>query len=72
MNKLTGLLRRYPVLIEKPRRLFNVKNEKDVDVYIRFLESGAWGTDGCPFVLEDGYRSIPEMLEIKMEGLRND
>jgi hypothetical protein len=48
------------------KRKFNVSSRLDVQVYKKFLETGSWGTGGCPFVLEPPYFSIPEMINDRL------
>ena len=50
----------------KPRRLFDVNNKKDIEVYKKFLENEAWGGECCPFALEEPYISIPDMIKDKL------
>lgn len=47
------------------RHLFDVNNKKDVDAYKFFLTHSMW--DGsCPFILEEPYLSIPDMIKDKL------
>jgi hypothetical protein len=43
-----------------------MNDKKDVAVYKKFLETGAWGGHCCPFALEEPYVSIPDMIKDKM------
>jgi hypothetical protein len=50
----------------KQKRFFNVNNKKDVEVFRNFLTTHAWGRDGCPFILEFPYMTIPDMIRDKL------
>ena len=50
----------------KQKRFFNVNNRKDVKVFRNFLMTHAWGKDGCPFILESPYMTIPDMIRDKL------
>ena len=52
--------------IIKPKRFFNVKDKKDVELFTNFLKNGAWGVTGCPFTLEYPYLTIPDMIKDKL------
>jgi hypothetical protein len=51
-------------LITNQKRNFNVKNKDDIALLRRFLRMGAWGSP-CPFLLEEPYLNIPDMLKDK-------
>jgi len=50
----------------RQKHLFDVECKKDVDIYTRFLRTGAWGKDACPFILEFPYLTIPDMIKDKL------
>jgi hypothetical protein len=50
----------------RPKRLFDVGSKKDVSSYTKFLRTGSWGHDGCPYVLEFPYLTIPDMIKDKL------
>ena len=50
----------------RQKRLFDVTSKKDIAVYKKFLESGAWGIECCPFALEEPYISVPDMIKDKL------
>ncbi len=52
--------------IIKPKRFFDVKNKKDIDMYKNFLQTHSWGHSGCPFTLEYPYLSVPDMIKDKL------
>jgi len=53
-------------MLIKPKRLFDVNDKKDVQVYTNFLKTGAWGRNTCPFILEFPYLTIPDMIKDKL------
>lgn len=52
--------------VVKVKRNFNVNNKKDVALYKTFIIQGRWGVDGCPFILEYPYLSVPDMIKDKL------
>lgn len=46
--------------------MFDVTNKKDVELFKKFMVDRAWGPDGCPFILEQPYLDIPEMIKDKI------
>ena len=50
----------------KTKVLFDVHNKKHVQSYKVFLSEGKWGKDGCPYVLEFPYLTIPDMIKDKL------
>ena len=63
MWRLTKLI--LETLIRK-KRFFNEHSKKDIEVAKHFFKKHSWGTDGCPFILEYPYLSIPDMIKDKM------
>ena len=53
-------------LTQKQRRKFNVDSKEDIDYYRKFLMERKWGQEGCPFLLEDPWTSVPSMIETKL------
>lgn len=49
-----------------PRYQFDINNDQHVAKYAKFLKTGSWGKNGCPFILEHPYDSIPEMINVKL------
>ena len=45
---------------------FDLENTRHVNLYKGFLASNRWGTNGCPFILEFPYLTIPDMIKDKM------
>lgn len=52
--------------IIKPKIFFDVSNKKHIDLYKAFLRKHSWGVNGCPFILEFPYLTIPDMVKDKM------
>jgi hypothetical protein len=50
----------------KPKVLFDIDDKKHIMQYRDFLQHHKWGIDGCPFVLEFPYLTIPDMIKDKM------
>ena len=50
----------------KPKRFFNINDKRDVVIAKKFFKDHAWGSDGCPFLLEFPYVTIPDMIKDKM------
>lgn len=51
---------------KKIRRIFDENNKTDVEVYRQFLINNTWGHNGCPFLLEEPFASIPGMIDNKL------
>lgn len=51
------------ILTIKPRVLFDINDKKHMDAVAKFLKHNAWGKTGCPFVLEEPWLSIPDMIK---------
>lgn len=49
-----------------PKRFFDVTDKKDIKVYSTFLKENRWGINGCPFMLEEPFLSIPDMIKDKL------
>lgn len=48
------------------KRFFNPKSKHDLDAYRKFLRTGGWGLNGCPFFLVFPYMTIPHMIQDKI------
>ena len=48
------------------KRKFDPNIREDLLAYKKFITNGAWGKGGCPFKLEQGFTSIPQMLTVKL------
>lgn len=49
------------------KRLFDMNNKKDVEIYKSFLETNSWKVTGsCPFQLEYPYLTVPDMIKDKL------
>jgi hypothetical protein len=58
-----SVLNNYQILNNQKRK-FDAKNKKDVEIFRTFLAENKWGGP-CPFVLEEPYLTIPDMLKDK-------
>ena len=54
------------VLASRPRVLFDIEDKKHLEIVAKFFKNYAWGNEGCPFVLEEPWLSIPDMLKDKI------
>jgi hypothetical protein len=53
--------------IIRPKRFFNVRDKKDINAYAEFLKTYSWKhTNGCPYILEFPYLTIPDMIKDKV------
>jgi len=48
------------------KRKFDPNLREDLLAYKKFINNGGWGKTGCPFKLEQGFTSIPQMLTVKI------
>jgi hypothetical protein len=48
------------------RRFFDPMKKKDIESARYFVEKHSWGADGCPFILEYPYITIPDMIRDKL------
>jgi hypothetical protein len=48
------------------KRKFDPNTREDLLAYKKFITAGGWGKNGCPFKLEQGFTSIPQMLTVKI------
>jgi hypothetical protein len=53
-------------LMIKPKTLFDPCSKKHITIYKNFLRTHSWGVNGCPFVLQFPYLTIPDMIKDKM------
>jgi hypothetical protein len=51
-------------LLTNRKRIFNPKNKNDVELLKQFLVKNSWGSP-CPFILEEPYLTIPDMIKDK-------
>lgn len=49
-----------------PKRRFDVNNKVDIDTFTKFIKTSKWGSNGCPFILEYPYLSVPDMIKDKL------
>jgi len=50
----------------KSKRLFNINDNKDLNLFKSFLKNSSWGNEPCPFILEFPYLTIPDMIKDKL------
>lgn len=50
----------------KIKKKFDVDNKQDLEVFSNFLKNGGWGKTGCPFITEEPFISIPDMIKDKI------
>jgi len=58
-----SVLNNYQILNNQKRK-FDARNKKDIEVFRTFMAENKWGGP-CPFVLEEPYLTIPDMLKDK-------
>jgi hypothetical protein len=51
-------------LITNQKRIFNPKSKEDINLLKVFIRDKRW-YNPCPFLLEDMYLSIPDMIKDK-------
>ena len=51
-------------LMQNQKRTFDPKNKQDLKLFKLFLADSKWGGP-CPFILQEPYLTIPEMLKDK-------
>lgn len=54
------------VLQTKPKRTFDINSKADVECFKKYYKNNAWGPECCPFQIEEGWESIPDMIKDKM------
>lgn len=52
--------------INRQKRFFKESSKQDIELTKKFFEKFAWGPEGCPFILEYPYLSIPDMIKDKL------
>jgi len=50
----------------RQKRFFNEKSKQDIALAKEFFNNHTWGRDGCPFILEYPYLTIPDMIKDKL------
>ena len=51
-------------LLTNCKRAFNPRNKNDIVLLRQFLSEYKWGSP-CPFILEEPYLTIPDMMKDK-------
>lgn len=52
--------------IIRQKRFFNEKSKKDLAIAKHFFKNHSWGTEGCPYILEYPYLTVPDMIRDKL------
>lgn len=50
----------------RQKRYFDPNKKTDIQSAKDFFTNHSWGHDGCPFILEYPYLSIPDMIKDKL------
>jgi hypothetical protein len=50
--------------LNNPKHLFDPKNKDHIKIFKYFLKENRWGVP-CPFLLEEPYLTIPDMMKDK-------
>jgi len=51
----------------QPKRLFNINDQKDIEIYAKFLRTSSWRhIKACPYILEFPYLTVPDMIKDKL------
>lgn len=50
----------------RQKRYFNENSKQDILDAKGFFRDHKWGLDGCPFILEYPYLTIPDMIKDKL------
>ena len=53
-------------MMVRQRRFFDETSKNDIAAAKHFFTNHSWGTEGCPFILEYPYMSIPDMIKDKV------
>lgn len=52
--------------IIRQKRFFNEKSKRDIAIAKQFFKEHSWGIEGCPFILEYPYLTVPDMIKDKL------
>lgn len=47
----------------KPKQFFDINNKQHIKLVQYYVENLSWGDDGCPFVCEYPYLTVPDMIK---------
>jgi hypothetical protein len=50
----------------RQKRFFSGSNKKDIKLAKHFFQYHSWGVEGCPFILEYPYLTVPDMIKDKL------
>jgi hypothetical protein len=57
------------------RKYFDIKDKNDIKRFRDFVVNSAWSPAGCPFILEEPFLTIPDMIRYKIAneflGIKN-
>ena len=45
-----------------PKRQFDPTKKEDMLAYKKFMVKNSWGANGCPFLVEWPFLSVPDMM----------
>lgn len=48
------------------RKYFDIKDANDIQRFKEFVVNSAWGEKGCPFLIEEPFLTIPDMIRYKI------
>lgn len=51
------------VLRSRAKEKFDLSNSKHIEAAREFFLNSSWGKDGCPFIEEFPYQSVPDMIK---------
>jgi hypothetical protein len=51
--------------INFPKRKFDVKSKIDLLLFKKFMDETSWGGKPCPFIIEEPFITIPDMIKDK-------
>lgn len=54
------------LLQAKPKRFFDENNPHDIELYKNFIKRNSWGREGCPFILEQPFLAVPDMIKERL------
>lgn len=52
--------------LRKQKRYFDINNKVDIELYRQYLINNAWGSNGCPFILEFPSLTVPDMIKDRL------
>lgn len=49
--------------MSKEKMIFDVENPDHLKLFKGFMDNNRWGYDGCPFVLQWPWQTVPDMIK---------